>query len=199
MRLFRLLLLLALLLSRTAITFGQDEKSAAQSEIRSLIDELAKSAVSGSQVSQFFSPSTRVNQKNDIDSLQKKAFTSFEFINYSWKELEFEDAQHAKLPVTVKWSTRTEEASLTATLKFVKDGGTWYFANADFWDTSIVWWLSVPLMAFSVCYAIGTVIMYRHVERQDWRNSRKKVFWEFVSLVPFAFFFYFKSKPWADA
>ncbi len=194
---FRPSLLLVLLLFATA--HGQDEKSAAQSNIARLIDGLAKSAVSGTPVSQFFSPSIRVSQETNIESLHKKAFTSFEFTNYSLKELEFEDAQHASLPVTVKWSTRTEEASSTATLKFGKEGGEWYFADADFWDVSVLWWLSVPLIALGICYGIGTFMMYRHVERQSWSNPRKKFLWELLSPVPFAIFFYFARKPWAAA
>jgi hypothetical protein len=154
---YKLSVLVVLLVSMTPMSYGQDEKSAAQSDIAQLLDGLAKSAVSGAPVSQFFSPSARASQKASIESLQKKGFTSFEFTNYSLKDLQFDDAQRATLPATVKWSAHDEEASTTTTLHFVKDQSSWYFANADFWEVSFLWF--VPLIAYGVCYGCGVVLM----------------------------------------
>src|SRR5690242_11556002 len=120
--------LLALHLAITGLAPAQDDRAGVQNEIAQLLQGLTKSAVSGAPIAQFFSPTARVSQKAVIEKLQTKPFTSFEFTDYSLKELELEDPQHASLPVTVKWSTRTEEASSTATLKFVKDQGSWYLA-----------------------------------------------------------------------
>ncbi|MGH9642472.1 MAG: hypothetical protein ACRD3Q_08595, partial [Terriglobales bacterium] len=69
---FKLTFLLVLLACATGRSFGQVDKSADQDNIGRLLDGLAKSAVSGAPVSQFFSPSLRISQKESIESLQKK-------------------------------------------------------------------------------------------------------------------------------
>jgi len=192
---FKLAILLVLLVSMTRVFYGQDEQSAAQNSIAQLLDGLAKSAASGTPVNQFFSPSTRISQRESIDNLQKKGFTSFEFTNYSLKDLQLEDAQHATLPATVRWSAHDEEASTTTRLHFVKEQSSWYFADAGFWEVSFLWF--APMIAYGACYGCGVVLMYWHSNRQAWVNPRSKVRWQVLALVPFSFFFYFLRKPWA--
>jgi hypothetical protein len=97
-----------------------------------LIDGVQEAAINGSAVDQFFTPSIRVNQKSKIDHLQTQGFLTFQIADYTLKDLRLEDAKHASLPVTVKWSTCGEEASKTTTLRFVKEQDKWYFAQADF-------------------------------------------------------------------
>ncbi|MGD0415650.1 MAG: hypothetical protein ABSA80_09875 [Terriglobales bacterium] len=192
---FKLALLLVLLVCTTGVFYGQDEKSAVQNNVAQLLDGLAKSAVSGAPVSQFFSPSTRISQRESIDSLQKKGFTSFEFTNYSLKDLQLEDARHATLPATVRWSAHDEEASTTTRLHFVKEQSSWYFADAGFWEVSFLWF--APMIAYGACYGCGAVVMYWHSNRQVWVNTRGKFRWQVLALVPLSIFFYFVRKPWA--
>jgi len=195
MRTFKLSLFIVLLLSTTATSYCEDEKSVAQDNIAQLLDGLAKSAVSGAPVDRFFSSGARTNQRERIQSLQKKGFTSFEFTNYSLKDLQFEDAQHATLPATIRWSAHDEEASTTITLRFVKEQSNWYFADAGFWEVSFLWF--APLIAYGVCYGCGVVLMNWHSGRQQWASPSRKTLWQFLSLVPFSLFVYFARKPWA--
>ena len=136
-------------------TYGQDRVFESQSSIAKLLDGFQKAAVAGAPLEQFFSPSVRTSEKDQIESLQRKEFIKFEFVNYSLKELQFPDAAHATLPVTVQYSTRDEESSRTTTLRFVCDQGAWYFANADFWEVSFVWFF--PIIAYAVAYGCGVV------------------------------------------
>ena len=187
------LLVIAVLLA--GFVHGQDATSDPRASIAKLLDGLQKAALTGGPVDQFFSPSTRIGERADIESLQAKGFTKFEFADYTLKDLRLEDAQHATLPVTVKYSTRNEESSRIATLRFVNDQGVWYFEKADFWEVSFLWFF--PMIAYGAAYGCGVVIMYWHSNRQQWGNSRKKALWQVLVLVPFSLFFYFTGKPWA--
>jgi len=191
----RLFMAVAVLLS---CSYGQDAVDQPQTSIRQLIVGIQQAALDGSPVDRFFSPSLRVSEKDKIDALQKRGFLTFQIVDYSLKDLRLQDAQHASIPVTVKWSTRGEEASTTTTLKFVKDQGVWYFAHADFWEVS-VWWLFFPMIALAVAYGCCAVLMYRHADRQQWLNPRKKTIWQSLSIVPFAPFFYSARRPWTTA
>ena len=117
-----------------------------------------------------------------------------EFADFTLKDLHLEDTQHATLPVTIKYSTRNEESSKTTTLRLVKDQEVWYFGDADFWEVSFLWFF--PMIAYGASYGCGGVIMYWHVNRQQWANSRKKALWQVLAFVPFSLFFYFARKPW---
>jgi hypothetical protein len=174
---------------------GQGDKASAQANIAQLLDAFSKSAVSGAPVEPYFSSQARDGDGMEIKRLQAMGFTQFEFIKFSWKELEFQDDQHASLPVTVKWSTRDEETSRTATLRFVREQSGWRFAGADFWEVSFLWF--IPLIAYGSCYGCGAVVMYWHSNRQRWGNPRLKVVWQVLALVPFSIFFYFARRPWA--
>jgi hypothetical protein len=189
------LLTVAVLL--TAFVHGQDATSEPQASIAKLLDGLQKAAVTGAPVDQFFSPNARISQRANIESLRAKGFTKFEFADYTLKDLQLEDTQHATLPVTVKYSTRNEESSKTTTLRFVEDQGVWYFAEADFWEVSFLWFF--PMIAYGACYGCGVVIMYWHSNRQQWANSRRKALWQGLALAPFSLFFYFARKPWATS
>ncbi len=187
--------LLAVAVLLAGFVHGQDATSGPQASIAKLLDGLQKAAVTGASVDQFFSPSARISEKANIESLQAKGFTKFEFADYTLKDLHLEDTQHATLPVTVKYSTRTEESSKTTTLRFVKDQGVWYFAATDFWEVSFLWFL--PMIAYGACYGCGVVTMYWHSNRQHWGSSGGKALWQMLALVPFSLFFYFVRKPWA--
>ena len=172
--------------------YGQDAASDPQASIAKLLDGLQKAALTGAPLDQFFSPNARMSQRANIESLQAKGFTKFEFADYTLKDLQLEDTQHATLPVTVKYSTRNEESSKP----FVcKDQGVWYFADTDFWEVSFLWFF--PMIAYGASYGCGVVIMYWHSNRQQWVNPRKKALWQVLALVPFSFFFYFARRPWA--
>jgi hypothetical protein len=190
-------LLVAIAVLLTGFTYGQDATSDPQASIAKLLNGLQKAAVSGAPVSQFFSPNARISERETIESLQAKGFTKFEFADYTLKDLQFQDPEHATLPVTVKYSTRNEESSKTTTLRFVRDQGAWYFAKADFWQVSFLWFF--PMIAYGASYGCGVVIMYWHSNRQQWANVRKKVLWQGLALAPFSFFFYFARKPWATS
>jgi len=179
-------------------SYGQDTVDQPQTSIQQLIDGIQKSVIDGSSVDRFFSPTLRLSEKDKIEGLRKRGFLTFQISDYSLKDLRLDDAQHASIPVTVKWSTRGQEASTTTTLKFVKDQGAWYFAQADFWEVSI-WWVFFPLIAVAVAYGCGAVLMYWHADRQQWLNPRKKTIWQTLSIVPFAPFFYLARKPWTTA
>ncbi len=60
----------------------------------------------------------------------------------------------------------------------------------------MLFWLLLPVVLVAVSYACGPVIMYRHVERQQWSSPREKFLWEVLAVVPFSVFFYFARKPW---
>ncbi len=187
------LLTIAVLLA--GFLYGQDATSDPQASIAKLLDGLQKAIAGGAHVDQFFSPNARVSERTRIENLQTKGFTKFEIVDYTLKDLQFQDTQHATLPVTVKWSTRNEESSKTTTLRFVRDQGVWYFAKADFWEVSFLWFF--PMIAYGASYGCGVVIMYWHSNRQQWGNSRKKALWQVLALAPFSLFFYFARKPWA--
>jgi hypothetical protein len=187
--------LLAVAVLLAGFVYGQDVTSDPQANIAKLLDGLQKAALTGASVDQFFSPNTRISQRANIESLRAKGFTKFEFADYTLKDLQLEDTQHATLPVTVKYSTRNEESSRTTTLRFVKDQGVWYFADADFWEVSFLWFF--PIIAYGAAYGCGVVIMYWHSERQRWSSSRKKFLWQVLTLAPFSLFFYFARRPWA--
>jgi hypothetical protein len=174
---------------------GQDAPNQSQENIRQLIDGLEQAVVGGSPVDRFFSPNARRNERTKIQALQAQPFISFQIVGYTLKDLEFSDPQHASLPATIKWSTRNQETSTTATLRFVREQGAWYFEQADFWQVSSLW-LLFPLLAISVAYACGAVGMYWHSNRQQWASPKKRVAWGALAIVPFAPFFYFARKPW---
>jgi hypothetical protein len=190
----RLVVTVVILLAR--ISHGQDTSDQPQASIRQLIDGVQRAAMSGSAVDQFFTPSIRVSEKSKIDDLRARAFLTFEITDYTLKDLRLEDAQHASLPVTVKWSTRGQETSSTTTLRFVKEQGVWYFAQPDFWQVSPLW-LLFPLLAISVAYACTAVGMYWHSNRQQWLNPGRKTLWQALAIVPMLPFFYFSRKPWS--
>ena len=187
--------LLAVAVLLAGFVYGQDAASDPQASIAKLLDGLQKATLTGAPLDQFFSPNARISQRANIESLQAKGFTKFEFADYTLKDLHLEDTQHATLPVTVKYSTRNEESSKTTTLRFVKDQGVWYFADTDFWEVSFLWFF--PMIAYGASYGCGVVIMYWHSNRQQWVNPRKKALWQVLALVPFSFFFYFARRPWA--
>jgi hypothetical protein len=186
------LLTIAVLL--TGLVYGQDATSDPRASIAKLLDGLQKAALSGAPVDQYFSPDSRISERANIESLQAKGFIKFEFVDYTLKDLQLQDAQHATLPVTVTWSTRNEGASKTTTLRFVREQGVWYFATADFWEVSFLWFF--PMIAYGASYGCGVVIMYWHSNRQQWANPRKKALWQVLALAPFSLFFYFARKPW---
>lgn len=188
--------IVSVVIGLTCCAHAQGVQDEPQVEIHQLIDGLEHSAVAGSPVDQFFSPSVRVSEKTKIDALQARGFLNFEIVDYTLKDLRFQDTQHASLPATVKWSTRTEEASTTTTLRFVKEQGAWYFDRADFWEVSVGWFF-FPLIAIAIAYGIGAVLMYRHVDRQRWVDPRRKTLWSALSIVPFLPFLYFARKPWS--
>ncbi len=109
----------------TGGAYGQDASDQPQAGIRQLIVGIQQAVMDGSPVDRFFSPSLRLREKDKgrIDAQQKRGFLTFQIVDYSLKDLRLEDGQHASIPVTVKWSTRGEDASTTTTLKFVKDQG----------------------------------------------------------------------------
>ena len=168
----------------------------AKAEISGLIKAVQQAISTSSNAEQFFSPSIRSQQKSKIDSLKTQGFLEFEISDYSIADLEMEDGQHASLPVTIKWSTRTQEASKSTTLHFVKDGGHWFLTDADFWDVSIGWF-AIPILAFAIAYGAIAVFTYLHVSRQAWADGRRKVLWQTLAVVPFAPFFYFHRRPWS--
>lgn len=175
---------------------AQGKPDDAKSEIPRLIEAVQQAISTNSNAEQFFSPALRSQQKSKIDSLQAKGFLKFEISDYSIADLEMKDSQHASLPVTIKWSTRTQEASKSTTLYFVKDGGHWFLADADFWEVSIGWF-AIPILAFAIAYGVIAVFTYLHASRQAWADGRKKVLWQTLAIVPFAPFFYFHRRPWS--
>jgi hypothetical protein len=177
---------------------AQDVSDEPHDSIAKLLNLVPKAVVSGDSLDQFFSSDARVQQKAALQALQKKAFLKFEIADYALKDLNLEDPEHASLPVTIRWSTRTEEASKATTLRFVRDHGTWYFADADFWEVSVAWFF-VPLILLAIAYGCGAVIMYRHVDRHQWVNQDRKTLWQSFAMVPFVPFFYFAKKPWKAA
>jgi hypothetical protein len=178
--------------------YGQDQaRLQAEQSIRRLLMTFQEAAVSGAPVSGFFSQSVRTHEKDTIDTLQRKGFVKFGFLDYTFKDLQLQDADHATLPVTVRYSTRNEDSSRTATLTLVREQGAWYFAKADFWQVSFLWFL--PMIAYGALYGCGVVIMYWHSNRQKWPSSKRKALWELLFLVPFSVFFYFARKPWETA
>ena len=189
--------LLAIAVLSAVFMQGQDAASDPKASITKLLDGLQKAAVTGAPVDQYFGPDARISEKHSIEDLQNKGFTKFEFVDYTLKDLQFQDPDHATLPVTVRYSTRSEESSRTATLQFIRDQGAWYFANAGFWEVSFIWFF--PLIAFGAGYGCCVVIMYWHSNRQHWANSRKKTLWQTLAVVPFSVFFYFAKRPWATS
>jgi hypothetical protein len=175
---------------------GSDEQT--REEIKQLINDFQRTVIQEASLDHFFAPSVQANEKVRIDALHTQGFLTFEIIDYTMKDLTFQDAQHAALPVTVKWSTRTEEASTTTTLRFAKENGTWYFARADFWEVSVGWFV-FPLTTFAIAYGITAVVMYRHANRQVWNTPNRKTLWSILSIIPFAPFLYFARKPWRIA
>lgn len=174
---------------------AQDVLGQPQASIVQLIGGLQQAVVNGSPVDKFFSPSARVNEKAKIDAFAAKGFLKFQIIGYTLKDLRLRDEEHASLPATVNWSTRTQEASKSTTLRFVREQGAWYFEQPDFWTVSVSW-LFFPLIALAIAYGCGAVVMYHHSNRQHWvRPSRKNV-WQALSIVPLLPFLYFHRKPW---
>lgn len=187
-----------IIVSLLGFAYGQDQATLqAEPRIRKLLMTFQEAAVIGAPVSGFFSQSVRTHEKDTIDTLQRKGFVKFEFVDYTFKDLQLQDADHATLPVTVRYSTRDEDSSRTTTLTFVRAQGAWYFAKADFWQLSFLWFL--PMVAYGAVYGCGVVIMYWHSNRQKWPSPKKKALWELLSLVPFSLFFYFATKPWVTA
>jgi hypothetical protein len=186
-----------LLFLLTGFTYPENAASEPQGSILRLLDGLQKAAMTGAPMDQFFSPSARGREKKNIAALQREGFTKFQFVDYSLKDLQLQDADHATLPVTVEYSTRDEEGSRTTTLQFVREQGVWYFAKADFWEVSFLWFL--PMIGYGACYGCGVFIMYWHSNRQNWANPKKKTLWQILLFVPFSLFFYFVRKPWATA
>jgi hypothetical protein len=178
----------------TALAYGQGGTTDPKVGIAELLDGLQTAAVRGTPVTEFFSPSARISDKKAILTLQTKGFTRFEFADYTLKDLQFQDADHATLHVTVRYSTRNEESSRTTTLRFVREQGAWYFAKGDFWEVSFLWFF--PMIAYGACYGCGVFVMYWHSKGQDWASSKKKTLWQLLTLVPFSLFFYFARKPW---
>jgi hypothetical protein len=174
---------------------GQNIPEQTQSNIRQLIDDLQQDLVKGNQIDQLFSPTSRLTEKLKIDALAQHGFLSFKVMNFTTADLQLLDADHAALPATVEWSTRGQEASKTTTLRFVKERGTWYFERADFWEVS-TWWFFFPLIGIAIAYGCGAVVMYRHTNRQGWRNVRKKATWQALAVIPFSPFVYFSKRPW---
>jgi uncharacterized protein YchJ len=188
--------LIPLLMILIVSAFAQDAPETPQASVRRLIDGLQEAIGNGSPVDQFFSPSVRANEKAEIDALAKRGFLKFEIVDYTLKDLRLQDERHAALPVTVKWSTRTEEASRTTTLRFVKEQGAWYFEHADFWKVSLGWFF-FPLIALAIAYGISAVVMNRHVQRQQWANPRRRMLWQALSIIPLSALVYFARKPWS--
>jgi hypothetical protein len=181
----------------TELAYGQDGTTDSQASIAKLLDGLQKAVVSGTPVAEFFSPSARIREKAAIESLQTKGFTRFEFADYTMKDLQLQDADHASLPVTVRYSTRNEKSSRTTTLRFVREQGAWYIAKSDFWQVSFLWFF--PMIAYGACYGCGVFVMYWHSQKTNWASSKKRTLWQLLTLVPFSLFFYFASKPWIEA
>jgi hypothetical protein len=178
--------------------FAQDASDQPQASIRNLIDGLQQAIRSGSPVDQFFNPSVRIREKAKIDALATRGFLNFQILDYTMKDLRLHDEQHASLPATLKWSTRTEEASKSATIRFIKEQGAWYFEDAGFWEVSIGWFF-VPLIGLAVAYGVSAVVMNRHVGRQQWVSPRRKMLWQALSIVPLLPLVYFARKPWSRA
>lgn len=165
-------------------------------DIAKLMHDLPVAAINGAAVDQFFTPNIRLHQKKDIDKLQATGFIKYEFIDYSFKELTFIDPEHAELPVTVAWATRNQEASTTATLKFEKIQGVWYFATADFWELTFFLWIMVVALAFVFAYLVGVAVQYFHIFRHHWINPNGLSRWCILALLPFSLPVYLFKKPW---
>ncbi len=167
------------------------------SDIARILDNLPKAVVAGVPISQFFSSGARGKQQASIAKLQKQPFLKFEFVDYSLKELDITDGTHASLPVTVRWSTRSSEASKTTTLHFVKESGNWYLDDVNFWDVSFLPF--IPLLVLGLLYGTGFLVMYLHANRQTWQNPGRKNLWQALAVIPLAPFFYFAKRPWRHA
>lgn len=176
---------------------AQQNAPNSNSDIAHILDDLPKAVVAGSPISQFFSSGARRRQPASIDKLQKQPFLKFEFVDYSLKELDIADGTHATLPVTVRWSTRSSEASKATTLHFVKESGNWYLDDVNFWDVSFLPF--IPLLVLGLLYGAGFLVMYLHANRQPWQNPARKKFWEVLAVIPLAPFFYFAKQPWRHA
>ena len=185
---------LFILLSGIFVLNAQDIPQEPRQSIELLLDKFQKAAVAGTPVDSFFSPDVRARQASQIHALDTKPFLTFQITDFSWKELEQQDADHAALPVTVSYSTRNEGGSRSATLHFVRIQGAWYFADADFWDVS--WFWIFPIVMYGAAYGSGVVFMFWHSNRQHWDNLSEKRLWAVLSFLPSSLLFYWIRKPW---
>ena len=188
-----LAIILLVLLSGAAFAQGDPSRKA----IVDLVDRFSGAMKSGQPVGEFFSPEARRTQSEAIKRMESKPFRHFAVVDFSAGSIEFQDPDHATIRATVEWETASEAGSKTTTIHFVNVAGTWYFANPDFWELSLVWF--TPFFAYVVAYGIGLAIMQVHMLKVPWASRSKLLRWQLLALLPATFFVYFSSRPWITA
>jgi uncharacterized protein YchJ len=184
--------LIVVVISLSGILYPQQDSS--RQAITSLISRFTDAATSGHSLVEFFSPGVQNTQRDDLKAISAKSFRRFAITDFTASDIEFQDSEHATVRVTVSWETSSESISKTTTLHFVNVGGTWYFANVNFWKLGLIW--ITPFVVYGAAYGIGLTIMMLHIRKVKWASSRKRFLWEFLSVIPGTLPLYFAGHPW---
>lgn len=174
---------------------AQDDAS--RQSITDLIGRFSAAAMSGHSVAEFFTPEAQRNEGNDIREMNSKSFQRFAITDFTPASIDFQDSRHASLRATITWETNNESASKITTIRFVNENGTWYFADAGFWQLNFVWF--TPFIAYGIAYGVGVVVMLWHIHKVAWIHPRQRLLWELLSIVPATLPFYFSRRPWVTS
>jgi len=162
-----------------------------EASVRATLKGFSEALTSGNDVQQYFANPT----KEDLRELANKHFETFEFVGLASAEIQFKDETHATVPIRVRWETRNESAMRTTTVQLVKSGDHWQIENPDFWEVHLLF-IFLPMFGYLLLYCLGVTWMYWNVTHRDWPNSKRRIWWEFLSVIPGTLPIYLRRKPW---
>ena len=111
--------------------------SSEASSIHTLVDLFTWTVKGGVSPHNYLLPTLPDAKRQRTLQLTRRQFVSLK-IDYARKDMHFSDQTHARIRAYVTWATSDQSASYSATIRFEKVDGEWYFNDFDFLEPPLI-------------------------------------------------------------